>query len=38
MAAMTLIDMSKVIFNPLITLNLIADTGAITAIGVRKFG
>ena len=35
---MTPIDGSKIIYNPLITRPLIADTGAMTAIGVGKFG
>ena len=35
-AANTPIDVSKIIFKPLITLYLIADTGAMTTIGVRK--
>ena len=33
---MTLIDVSKIIVNPLINLQLIAYTGAMTAIGVRQ--
>ena len=37
-AAMTSIGVSKIIFNPLISLQLIADTGMMTPIGVRKFG
>ena len=37
-AAMTSLGVSKIIFNPLIILHLIVDTGAMTAIGVRKFG
>ena len=36
--AMTPQDVSKIIFNPIITLYLIADTKAMTAIGVRQFG
>ena len=36
--AMTPTDVSKIVFNPLITLHLIPDTGVMTAIGVRKFG
>ena len=35
-AAMTPIDMSKIILDPVITLHLIADTGGMTAIGVSK--
>ena len=35
---MTPIDVSKIIFEPLITRHLIADTGVKTAIGVRKGG
>ena len=35
---MTPLEVSKIIFDPLITLHLIADTRAITLIGVRKLG
>jgi hypothetical protein len=36
MAVMTPIDVSKIILYPLITLHLIADTGAMIATGVSK--
>jgi hypothetical protein len=35
---MTLVDMSKIIFNPLITILFIVDTGAMAPICVRMLG
>ena len=37
-AAMTPVDMSKIIFNPLITILFIVDTGAMAPICVRMLG